>query len=392
MKAILQKVLETIKPDAQLRRKTMKEVEVFLKKINKSLKGKAKAKLGGSFAKNTWLKGDYDVDVFAVFKKADSEALEKALQPFHPKRIRGSRDYFEIHNNIKYEIVPVQTKKENTPDYSLAHVAWVNKQGYHDDIRLAKKFCKAIGIYGSESYRRGISGHVLDILVIHYKGFSRWVKAVAKWKYKTVIDHNKAYKGRSLEIMNTSKTQGPLIVVDPLQKERNAAAALSYDNFDKLVRHAKNFVKHPKLCFFEEQPPDLKKMKGVVITITFVPKGSKEDVARTKIVKVMNYIKQKAREYGVKKTGIIWQDKPKGWLQFTKAKLPAFEEQQGPPLEMKEHVKAFKKRKKTYIKKGRVFAKVRRKNTTPLEMVQQLIKQDYVKERVRSAKCGKESH
>ncbi len=40
----------------------------MVKKINKKLK-KARAVVGGSIAKKTFLKGDYDVDIFVQFDK-----------------------------------------------------------------------------------------------------------------------------------------------------------------------------------------------------------------------------------------------------------------------------------------------------------------------------------
>jgi len=65
-KKILKQVLEEIKPEKE----NVREVEGFLKKLNSEIKKhkiKAKATAGGSYAKDTWLKGDYDVDIFVKF-------------------------------------------------------------------------------------------------------------------------------------------------------------------------------------------------------------------------------------------------------------------------------------------------------------------------------------
>ncbi|MEM4246893.1 MAG: nucleotidyltransferase domain-containing protein, partial [Candidatus Woesearchaeota archaeon] len=173
---MLKEVLAEITPDKEERKSTLKIVKNFLKNLNSSLKKNrfaAKAILGGSYAKDTWLKGDYDVDVFVRFSlkykgKDLSKMLEKALTPWNAERVHGSRDYFWVHKKqFKFEIIPVlEIKKandaENVTDFSPLHVKWVNKNGkkYKGDIRLFKKFCKAQGVYGAESYIRGFSGHV----------------------------------------------------------------------------------------------------------------------------------------------------------------------------------------------------------------------------------------
>jgi len=80
---------------------------------------------------------------------------------------------------ILFEFIPVVTihkasDAQNITDISPLHVAWVNKHigKLRNDIRLAKLFCKAQGLYGAESHIRGFSGYLLELLVIAYGGFS----------------------------------------------------------------------------------------------------------------------------------------------------------------------------------------------------------------------------
>ena len=80
-------------------------IDNFLKIINKNLKD-AKAVLGGSGAKATWLTKAHDADIFVQFdykkykEKSDqiSDILEKHLKKRFKKidRIHGSRDYFQL--------------------------------------------------------------------------------------------------------------------------------------------------------------------------------------------------------------------------------------------------------------------------------------------------------
>ncbi len=392
-KAVLQEVLDLIKPDDKLEKATMEHVEAFITRLNKILGAKAKVKLGGSFAKGTWLKGDHDVDLFVVFKgKADSDWLEKKLKGWKARRVHGSRHYFHIKDKVTFELVPVQQKHVNITDYSLGHVAWVNKKGNKDDIRLAKRFCKAAGVYGAESYLHGISGHVLDILVIHYKGFTKFVKAISSWKPQTVVDVNNTYKGKALQVMNTSKTFGPFVVVDPLQKTRNAAAALNQENYDKLVKHCKAYGKKPNTKLFTAQPLDYAKLakQGCLVTLNAKLKRDKPDVARTKLVKAFEYLHKRTKEYGIKQAGIDWMTDTV-WFVYKEKSKPTIEVIGGPPVKMEKHVKAFSKGRKTFVKAGRVWAKQKRTHTTPGQAIKQLLKDKYIKERVSTITCGKQS-
>lgn len=236
---LLNEVIAKIKPPKGLFEKEINEVVSAINSDLKKSKIKAEAVVGGSFAKDTHLIGDHDCDIFVRFdykkyKETDlSELLEKILKQFKAERVHGSRDYFQFRKSLNYEVVPVlkinkASEAVNVTDASPLHVAWIRKYKKSDEIRLAKAFCKAYKIYGAESYIKGFSGHVLDILTVYYGDFIKLLKASQKWKDKTVIDIMK-YHDDALFELNSSKLQSPLIVVDPIQKDRNAAAALSYE-------------------------------------------------------------------------------------------------------------------------------------------------------------------
>ena len=406
-KKILKQVLEEIKPEKE----DVKEVEEFLKKLNSELKKhkiKANATAGGSYAKDTWLKGDYDVDVFVKFdlkyKNEDlSKMLAKALKRFKPELVHGSRDYFWVKNKIRFEIVPVLNIKkaeqaQNVTDFSPWHVKWVNTKGkkYKDDIRLAKKFCKAQGVYGAESYIHGFSGHVVDILVIYHKGFVPLLKAAVKWKPKQIIDYSGKIGKKAMMILNKSKTTGPLIVIDPVQPDRNAAAAVNQKMFDKFVEAAKKFLKKPSKDFFQAKEIDWEyyKKKGKVVLIEVnVPKG-KEDPVGAKLLKAYLFIKKKLKDFEpIPEGGWSWNKEKKkaifGYI-LKKKKLPETYEREGPPIEMREQVKRFKKKhKKTKTKKKRIIAIIKHKKRTPEEVLKEVFKDKYLKDKVK--KCRQTS-
>lgn len=400
-KKILDEALSVIKPKTR----NIKEVDELIKNINSQIRKKkvsAKAVIGGSFAKDTFLKEDHDVDIFVMFnlkhKKEDlSILLKKILKPFKTDQVHGSRDYFVIKNAFNFEIVPVLDIKksgnaQNVTDFSPEHVKWFNKNGkkYRDEVRIAKKFCKANKIYGAESYINGFSGHVLDILIINYKGFIPLLRASAKWKKKQVIDFYKIHKGNALFNLNKSKTQGNLIVVDPVQPDRNAAAALADEKLALFVNSAKKFLKRPSKRFFTEEKADKEKLKskGYVI-IEVISKKGKNDVVGAKLLKAFGFVKKGLKDFEIKTADWEWNQKKAFFWYLTKnKKLAETIEWPGPPLMMEKSVKDFKKKyRKTFTKKGRIFAKVKRKHTTPDSIVNDLIKNKYFKERVK--KCRK---
>ncbi|MBI4017267.1 MAG: hypothetical protein HY363_06265 [Candidatus Aenigmarchaeota archaeon] len=398
IQSILNEVVSRIVPHDTV----LKEAEAFVDNINRAAKKgniRAKAVLGGSFAKDTCIVGDFDVDVFVQFHSSYddgklSDMLYELIKEHKPVRIHGSRDYFQIKNKILFEIVPVReihapADARNVTDFSPFHVAWVKKAKLSDEIRLAKKFCKAQGVYGAESYRQGFSGHVLDIITIYYGGFLKLLRAAAKWRQKVVIDPKNRYKGRALQILNKSKIQGPLVVIDPTQPDRNAAAALNLENFEKFVMSARKFLKKPSKVFFEERSisVELLKKKGVVFVVGLTPVEGPKNVVGAKINKVKDFFVDRLRDFGVKCAVWEWQKgNVRMYFVVKNSTLTAEYAHQGPPVQKTQHVEAFKKQyKNTWVENGRIFAKTQRKFTGAKDALKSACTDVYVRERVK--KC-----
>lgn len=397
--------MKGLRPD----RSVIGKVNLAVRKLNKALqrnKIKAVAVVGGSLAKGTFIKGDYDVDLFVKFDysykdKDISKILGKVLKKAFPRTVlvHGSRDYFQIKGKINYEIVPVlditdAKKAINVTDMSPMHVEWVKKHNYVDDIRLAKQFCKAQNCYGAESYIKGFSGHVLDILTIYYKGFTPLVKAAAKWKPKVVIDHNNYYKGKAIEQMNISKIQSPLIVIDPILPERNAAAALSLENFNIFVDAANRFIKKQSKEFFVKKEITIAELKkkaknNKLVLLDVESLKGKEDIIGGKLLKAFTFIKNQLKFHDFRLIEAGWEwDKEKNalfWFITDKKDLSEYKEHIGPPLKAKEFAEEFrKKHKDVFIKNKRLYAKVKRDFTKAEDFVKYLIKEKYIREKVKN--------
>ena len=309
LKEVLAQALVEVTPDSKT---VLKEVNATLKKLNSILAKhniKAKAVTGGSISKGTFLHNDYDCDIFVKFdrkeysKKNISDILEKPVNGVFSKvqRIHGSRDYYQSQNGLNYEIIPVLNitkpeQAENITDCSPLHSTWVTRfPEMRKEIMLAKAFTKSAGAYGAESYKKGFSGHVIDILTIHYGGFLKLLKASAKWKPGMVIDHYKTHKGKALFNLNRSKTQSALIVIDPIEPNRNASAALDTEKLESFREYATKFLKDPSIEFFVKKHvtlADLKKRAkhDILIILEVKAKTGKQDVVGAKLLKAVEYI------------------------------------------------------------------------------------------------------
>ena len=287
-------ILDKIKPTEKEQITLDRRVNNFLGRLNTSLNN-AKAMAGGSYAKNTWLRGNYDIDIFVKYKyrlrKQDiSKLLEKTLRKAFSKvtRIHGSRDYFHVKSGkYLFEVVPVLDIKRteralNVTDVSPLHVEYVKKNANEklkNEVRILKQFCKANSLYGAESYIKGFSGYVTELLIIYYKSFDNLIKNATKWKEKQVIDPLKYYKNKEeiLRELNASKKYSPLILIDPVQKDRNAAAALSKEKFDLFITLAKEYLKNPSEIFFIEKEVAVNELRGYTIIKVRPIRGKKDN-------------------------------------------------------------------------------------------------------------------
>ena len=390
---ILNEVLERVKPSAAEAKAVKNKIAKFVKSL--TIKD-ATIELGGSGAKGTWLKDVFDVDLFVRFNKKCvgkdiSSILEQSLKEFKPEKFHGSRDYFQVKKDgFVYELVPVikinkADEALNITDVSPLHAKWVNKKSssqIKDQIRIAKQFFKANELYGAESYIKGFSGYVLEILVIYYDGFVNLLKACVKWKEKEIIDLSKFHKDVMFEV-NSSKLDSPLIVIDPVQAGRNASAALSLEKFRLLKKLAQKFLDKPAIKYFEKEKVDVDKLGGLVIELKAV--NGKEDIVGCKIEKAFNFFARSLTHEGftIKKSKWYWDDT----IVFNydvEEKLSPEREIIGPPLKIKAAVKDFKKKyKKTFEKKGKIYAKIKRKYLTSESVVEAVRTDKYLKGKVK---------
>ncbi|MBT3690667.1 hypothetical protein HOG16_00290 [Candidatus Woesearchaeota archaeon] len=389
--------LDIIKENKKERIKLASDVKKFLKKLKND---DINFFVGGSYAKNTFLDSNLDVDIFAKFDynqyrfKDISKELKKFLKSRFKKIevVHGSRDYYHIQENgISFEIVPVLNIKrndqaQNIMDFSPLHVKFVkrktNKKS-QKEIKLLKVFLRANGLYGAESYIRGFSGYVSELLIIYYKSFEKLVKNVKVWGNEEII-HFGRNKEKALSNLSKSKKVSPLVVIDPVQSDRNAAAALSKKNYEKFISLCKAY--NGNKSFFVEKKVLLDKLKGYTI-LEITPLNGKKDIVGAKLLSLLERIKKEFENYDFKIEDYGWKFEDKVYFWFKAGKLNKKKIHLGPKLKDKKNVAAFKKKwKEVKSSKGRVYTVLNRKYLSLDEYSKYLIKKDWMKEKVKSIK------
>jgi tRNA nucleotidyltransferase (CCA-adding enzyme) len=392
--AILREVLRKIEPEKEEIEEINGKLKEFLGNLKANLKKKkisAEAFVGGSFAKKTIIKKEhYDIDIFVRYNKKyrekDISAITRqALAGIkNVQEIHGSRDYFRVKTGAAFfiEVVPVlkirnPKEAENITDLSYFHVKYVNKKIKNgkllDEIRLAKAFCYANGVYGAESYVSGFSGYGLELLIYHYKSFINFIKAMSKTEAgnKIIIDEEKYYKGKNQVMLdvNRAKLASPVILIDPTHSSRNVLAALSYETFDSFRQAGKNFLKNPsikafetKKLNFEEIKNSAKKNKHELIILKATTDKQEGDIAGSKLVKFYKHLKEEtAKSFDVKDSGFEYSGKKTAMYYFAVRKKPMVIKE-GPQLKDKENARKFKRMHvSTFNKKGRIYAREKNK-------------------------------
>jgi tRNA nucleotidyltransferase (CCA-adding enzyme) len=324
------------------------------------------------------------------------EKLGKKLK-IKIETIHGSRDYFNLsYKAVFLEIIPIlkikkSSEARNITDISPLHVFYVasrlaKSRKLADEIRLAKTFCYVQGCYGAESYIKGFSGYSLEVLCIYFGSFLNFLKAAAQWKgKKIVIDSARHYKNKNdiLALLNESKLQSPIVLIDPVQKERNVTAAVSSETFENFLKSAREFLKKPTDEFFKikiDVSEDLRKKakakKAQFNAFAIESSSGKLDIAGAKSLRLSKFILNLMKKYGfdVLDSKFAFDVVMKKGFFYVACKNPSAKtEISGPPVGLEKYAANFRKKyKKTSVKNGKVVAIVKTKVRNAKDLLNEL--------------------
>lgn len=241
---------------------------------------------GGSYAKGTWISADQggDIDIFIKFKKETPE--EKFIEI--SKRV-GFHALKKFHPYVKYSDHPyveakIKTTKVNVvPCYNVEKGEWksaADRTHFHtefmleslsgemkNDVRLLKKFLMSNEIYGAEIARQGFSGYVAEVLIWNFESFGKVLEEFSNINEGQVI-------GKATKEFDTV-----ISILDPVDSNRNLAAAISEENIGKFVLASREFLKKPSMGFFRSRKRRVKSetLKNIIL-VRFQFKARSPDI------------------------------------------------------------------------------------------------------------------
>ena len=217
----------------------------------------AKANAVGSVAKNTWLRGKSDIDIFISFpietkmddlKEIGLDIAYKTNDALNgnPSEHYASHPYLTCDiDGFEVDIVPCYAIDEgqsiiSAVDRTILHTKYIQghlRKDQEDEVLLLKKFMDAVGTYGSEFKTGGFAGYLCELLILKYGTFEKTLRAAQNWKKHTEID---------LEGYGTAGNaifkDDPLVFIDPTDKNRNVGAALRMERYVDFIVASRNFL------------------------------------------------------------------------------------------------------------------------------------------------------
>ena len=362
--------------------------------------------LVGSIAKDTYLSGDHDIDLFLAFPTNTSlEELKKTGLEL-AKAIGRKLDTYEIayaehpyvkatYRGFEVDLVPcynVENWKEvrTAVDRSILHTKWIieHLDGKNDEVRLLKRFLKGINVYGSEVYIRGFSGYLTELLIIKYGSFMKLIEDIEFLGKSKIVDLG-GWIRKEPEIAYKTierESESPLIVIDPVDPRRNVASALSWEKFGVFYFKAREFREGPRREFFF--PPEKKtgnyrgllREKGTnLVTILFQKPDLVDDILLPQLEKSARGLEKVLKKKGFDVVDINWGYMEKAFimLEVDKVHRPKVSLKMGPEFLTESGVEFYKRNKKVWIRGKRLYSE---KEVT--ENIVDVIKELFIKNQV----------
>jgi len=270
---VCRSVLRRIRPKRLERERIVELAERMRLKVSDAVSKSgidAEVRIDGSVAKDTWLSGEADIDIFMrVPPTLSRDELETTCLRVARKALKGYRiiERYAEHPYVetwvegtRVNVVPCyrveKGKWKSATDRTPFHTEYMKShldENLKDETRLLKKFMKGIGVYGAEIKVSGFSGMLCETLSLFYGAFRNTMTQASNWRRSETIDVEMYYEGRREEIEQLF--DNPLVVIDPVDRGRNAAAAVSSRRMWEFVAASRAFIQKPSLRFFYPTVP-----------------------------------------------------------------------------------------------------------------------------------------
>jgi tRNA nucleotidyltransferase (CCA-adding enzyme) len=414
LEKVSHKVLDEITPNAEERREIHALAEKLRKKVEAAVrkrKIKASVRVEGSVAKDTWLSREPDIDIFIRLPTTLSrEEFGKTALDIAREATTGSKQverfaehpYLEAFvDNVRVNIVPCykvrqgqwKSATDRTPYHTDYVKALLNKK-LRGEVRLLKQFMKGIGVYGAEIKVGGFSGYLCELLVLSYRSFANVLKAFADFETGQVVDYAAFYTGKEGEAKLLFKE--PLVIIDPVDRGRNAASAVRKERLDEFIAASRAFLEAPHRHFFyplKTKPLSPERIAGLMIdrdsTVVFVKLGrvnAVPDVLWGQLYKTQRALRNLLLQNDfVILRGSVWSNESDINIfifEVEHLQLPVVKKHLGPPLERRKECNDFLRKhlgapdtfSGPMLESGKWIVEMRRKFVEADELLEQNLK------------------
>jgi len=377
-------------------------------KLEKELHGEAAVNFIGSAARDTGLRGGRDIDLFVAFPK------ECAREYIIDTTIRATRKAipaaWEMHYaehpylqarvaGYQVEVIPCfkihfHEKLKSAVDRSVLHMAYLQERltpEQRSDVRVLKAFLKNSGIYGAELEIEGFSGLVCEQLILNYRSLFNLLKAAAfEWRLPVLVDLERAYPSPAQQEELYKRFPHPIILIDAVDRNRNAGAPVSWENASRFVALARAFLAKPSQEFFFRKvrhytSAEISKSLKARETYLAVLRMPRPDLVSDILFPMLRRASSSLRRHMtladfwiVGHTSFCTEKECLLLLELEEEKAHAIKRVTGPPLNQQESVERFLKAhlkgilRGPYIDGDRTYYELKRENRTARLRILQL--------------------
>jgi tRNA nucleotidyltransferase (CCA-adding enzyme) len=264
---VLQQVRPRIVPSERERRKMVDVADYLRREVEQILTKsgiQGTVTLQGSYARDTWISHETDLDIFVRFPQSMERrewvekvlpAIRKSLAKFKVIERYAEHPFLEFHyDHVRVNVVPsYEVEKgdwKSATDRTPFHTEFMNSNLTPElrlEARFLKKFAKGIGVYGAEIKTGGFSGMLVDTLVLYHQSFLETVRQASSWTHLTLLEI-----GKPPSVLDPRKREEgvDLVVIDPVDSNRNLAAAVRPDKLWGFVAAGRQFLQDPRASYF----------------------------------------------------------------------------------------------------------------------------------------------
>jgi tRNA nucleotidyltransferase (CCA-adding enzyme) len=261
------RVAERLAPTPQFLARVGEVRSELVRRVEEAAKARSsplvRALVAGSAARGTFLSDRLDIDLFLLFPpelsrdrlREEGLALGRAVlsrpetrYAEHPY-LRGEFEGFRVDavpgfavSDPSRPLSPV----DRTP-FHQEYLATRESPEIVAQVRLAKQFFRALGVYGSEAKTEGFSGYLTELLILKFGSLRGVLQAARGWRLPVrLADAGKEPPRLPADVA--------LILADPVDPHRNVASALSRRNLSLVILAASAYLGRPDARWFEPRP------------------------------------------------------------------------------------------------------------------------------------------